>query len=393
MIVPGGMPPGGYAMPGHAMSGYPMPGGPMMGGYPGMPPVMPYPPPLAGDGGMPCGGCCDGGCGGEACCGCPTFGRYGGCPDDECCCCPVGDGTAHWRARIEPVLLTFRLPKQPSILSTTNLNGTAGIGNLDFDNELSVRLSLEAKLPDGSSLETVFLPYIDWSDSESLVNANGFASPYQTFLGAVVIPYDGATQHDYSYTSRLSTWELNYWRPLVKHSLFQSATMIGTRYMCVEEDFGYNALGIFAGNTISGTTNINAENHMAFIQVGMTGWFPLARQVSVRSDAKAAAGYNFGSQTTDIATAGNPAGDTVYSEEAESDAGTYMAELSTVISWQVNCYCALYAGYQAMWLEQLVLAPENFNSTFPTNGFRPVLIDNTGHRLYHGVIGGLEITW
>ena len=64
-----------------------------------------------------------------------------------------------------------------------------------------------------------------------------------------------------------------------------------------------------------------------------------------------------------------------------------------MLTWQLNCYVALYAGYQALWLDELALAPENFNSTFPTNGFRPLLIEDNGKRVYHGALAGLEITW
>jgi hypothetical protein len=396
MGAPGGqmmMPPGGFgAMPGGPMMGGPMPGGPMMGGYPGMPPVMPYPPPLGGNGCLPCGGCGDPSCCDEGCCGgCPTFGRYGGCEEE--CCCGEPDGTAHWRARVETVLLTFKLPDQPQVLSTGSLNDTAGIRNLDFDRELNVRLSLEAKLPCDQSLEIVFLGFVDWSATEAVVDPATLTSPYQTFTAGTVVPYDGASEHDYAYRSRLLTCEFNYWMPGIKHSLFQSSCVVGVRYLRIEEDFDYDAFGTFLGNAISGSTHINAENNIAAVQLGGMAWVPVARQVSVRFDGKAGAGYNFASQTTDIATLGNPAGDTAYSEHAASNQGAYFAEVSTVFTWQLNCYVALYAGYQALWMDRLVLAPENFNSTFPTDGFRPVLIDDTGNRFYHGVLGGLEVTW
>jgi hypothetical protein len=124
-------------------------------------------------------------------------------------------------------------------------------------------------------------------------------------------------------------------------------------------------------------------------------WVPLNRRVSARVDAKAGAGYNIAEQETDIVVAGSPvAGDNfVYNESADSNKGAFLAELSGVVITQINCNLALYAGYQALWLDELVLAPEQFNPIFPTGGTRTVLIDDTGHRLYHGVIGGLEITW
>jgi hypothetical protein len=429
MVPPGGqmiMPPGGYSpMPGGAMGGYPGPmgggyPGPMMGGYPaggypaggypappmggyspamtgaypGMPPVMPYPPAPSGeDGGCVTCGCCEPSHGDACCCGgCPTFGRYGGC-HDEACCCPVGDGSAHWRARIEPLLLTFDLPKQPAALTVNGFGDLGGIQNMDFDMEFMVRLSLEGKLPNGHSLEAVLLPFLSWSDNHSAVDPALLQSAYQTFNGLAVVPYDNANQHDYAYRSNITNFEFNYWAPGPQHRLVHTSLMFGGRYIHVGEEFDYNALAVVGGANVFGTTNIEAENHLFALQLGLMAWVPIAKHVSVRFDGKWGTAYNFGSQETAINTFNDPVADVVYSEEADSSKGAFLGELSVVFAWQINCSLAVYGGYQGLWLDELVLAPENFNSTFPTAGFRPVLIDDTSSRLYHGVLGGVEITW
>lgn len=381
----GGMPP---PPPGGSRGG--PPGGPMMGGYPGMPPVMAYPPPPQGDG-VPC-GCCGPSCCVECCDEyCPAFGRLGGCHCDAACC---GDGSAHWRARFESVLWTFDLPDQPAILTTTGNNDTAGINSLDFDREFGLRLSLEGKLPGDGSVELVFLGFLSWEDNVAIADPTGtLTSPYQTLNGLGVVPYDNAVLHEYDYTSDLWSFEANCWAPGPCWGPCRSSVMIGFRYVQVDEEFLYNATDVIGGVNVLGATRIEAANHIPFLQLGAMGWVPIARRVSLRFDGKLGAGYNFAGQDTDIATAGNPAGDVAYSESADTNKGAFLIEAGAIVAWQINCYVAVYGGYQILWLDELVLAPDNFNATFPTGGFRPVLIEDTADRLYEGLVGGLEVTW
>jgi hypothetical protein len=341
-------------------------------------------------GGAPYGdGCCGGG---DECCGCDAFGRHGGCGCGDCGC--EGDGTPHWRAHFEALYMNFDLPGQPAVL-TTNAAGNPllDIGGLDFDYELAGRLTLEARLCGDHSVELSFLGMPRWTDSASVVGA--VSSVYQQLNGAAVVPYDNGNQQDISYRSDFFNVECNYWMPIINHRLFQASCMIGGRYLRVDEQFVYTGIDVIAGNTVVGVTDINAANDLFATQVGMMCWVPLSRKVSAKLDAKVGAAYNFAEQSTSITVQGSnvAAQNITYLENPESNKGAFLADLSGVVVTQINCNLAFYVGYQALWLDELVLAPEQFNSIFPTNGARPVLIDDTGHRLYHGAIAGLEVTW
>jgi hypothetical protein len=399
MMPPGGamMPPGGAMMPpgGQMMMS---PGGPMlMGGYPGMAPVMPYPPPM--DGGY----CCGDGRGGAPC-GC--FGRHGGCGEDAChgrCCegacehfgrgggcgegfCEGGDGTPHWRGRVEAVYLTFTLPDEPILADNANGEAALGVANLLFDYEFNGRIAVEGRLPCDHSLEVVFMGFVHWADKASATDPAGLQSIYQTLDGLNAVAYDNALLQEIAYSSEFYTFEANYWLPIMNSPSIQLSFMSGARYLRIDEDFVYTSLD---ANGLSGRTDINALNNIGALQMGAMCWAPLNRRVSIRIDAKAGTAYNVAQQTTAIAVTGFPN----YNEKEKTNKGVLLAETSGVIMTQLNCHVGIYVGYQALYLDELVLAPEQFNPVFPTAGFRPVTINDTGHRLYHGAMAGVEITW
>ena len=54
------------------------------------------------------------------------------------------------------------------------------------------------------------------------------------------------------------------------------------------------------------------------------------------------------------------------------------------------------AGYMFLWMSEVALASDNFNSNVPLSGFaqsRPVLIDNSSDVMYHGFNCGFEYLW
>jgi hypothetical protein len=320
-----------------------------------MAPVMPYPPMMDG-------------------CGC------GG--DGECC----PDGTPHWRARVEAVYLTFTLPDEPVL--TTNAAGedALGVGTLAFDYEFNGRVAIEARLPCDHSIEAVFMGFVHWSDSAAVTDPGGLQSAYQTLDGLDVPAYDNALLQEIGHNSELFTFEVNYWLPIMNSPTVQLSIMTGGRYLRIDEDFVYSSLDV---NDAVGVTDINALNNIAVLQMGAMGWAPLNRRVSIRLDAKAGTAYNIAEQSTSITVTGLPN----YSERVTTNKGAFLAETSGLIMTQLNCNVALYLGYQALYLDELVLASEQFNHVFPTDGFRPALINDTGHRLYHGAFGGVEVTW
>jgi hypothetical protein len=386
-LMPPGAPPGMVPGPGYALQGP----------YPGMQPVMPvgpggYGPPGLGDCG--CGEPCGDGCGWDSCerPDCGGFGRFGTCCEEGglpgCLQCPC-DGGPCWRVRVETILMELEGPDRPATTSLLNGVPVLGIRDLEFDTELTWRLTLERRIHGDCGLEISFLVLPHWSASAAVAGTN-LQSPYQTVTGNAVPPYDNATQHDIGYSSDLFSFEFNYWVPVLNSSYFQASLLAGGRYLHIEEDFSYGAVNN-AGRV--GSTNIHTSNIAPGVQLGCMAWIPLNRQIGVRFDGKAAALYNLAEQETNISAVGGTQANVFYSENPDTSKASFLGEMSLVAILQVNCHVGVFAGYQAMFVDELVLAPEQFNPIFPTGGVRPVLIDDRGHRAYHGFVGGLELTW
>jgi hypothetical protein len=54
------------------------------------------------------------------------------------------------------------------------------------------------------------------------------------------------------------------------------------------------------------------------------------------------------------------------------------------------------AGYMFLWMDEVALASDNFNSEVPLTGFatpRRAVIDNSADLFYHGFTCGLEYLW
>jgi len=358
-----------------------------------MGPVMPYPGPYA----FPVEGGPHGVGGVEPCCGeetchpsCHGFGRYGGAGDF-----PVGDGTAHWRVRVEPIFLNFGLPAEPRELSFDAAGDPVAIRNLDFDNELNVRLSIETRLENDHSLEFVFLGFVHWADALTITDQFGtLQSVFQLLDGSPAVPFDDALEHDIAYTSDLCNFEFNYWMPIFQSSRFQSSFMVGGRFLHIEEDFIYRAVDIIGVNTVTGVAATNTTNDILAGQIGLMCWAPVNDLMSLRFDGKVGSGYNLGEQETDITVVSAGPQNLDYSESADTSKGAFFAELQGLIIGQINCNLACYVGYQVLWVDELVLAPEQFNPVFPTAaGGRPVIINDRGNRSYHGLVTGVEVTW
>ena len=355
------------------------------GEMPGEMPGAPYGSPP----GLDCGGC------GE-CADCDAhfdercgFGRYGHGRRGRHV---IGGATNQgWRLRVEAVLMDLKETAEPEQTSTIAGMTQMGIGNLDFDYELSPCFTLERRVGEDNGIEFVLFGFQHWNDSAVLTNAGGnINSPYQTLTSTNVPAYDGANSHAIAYSSELFNLEFNYWSPIFSCQYFQASCMWGFRYIRIEEHFDYSA----NDGTNLGFTAIEATNNMGGGQFGIMLWAPINHRVSVRFDGKSGIFYNLAQQETTINVINGPLANRVnYRENPKSSLGAFAAELSIEIVTQITDNASLYFGYQVMWIDQLVLAPENFSTIFPSGGTRPVVIDDTGRRLYHGAMGGVELIW
>lgn len=352
--------------------------------------------------GAACGGCghCEGcrraghgcgyvGCGPEGC------GHHGRACCDGCgrahedCCCRPSHG---WRVRLEA--LYWQRDRGAFVsYSTAGINGPSVLDRdvMELDYELGTRASVEFCTHHGQSVEVLYFGAQHWQDTVDLYRPNTLYSPYAFVANpALNVPgYDAALRHTLGFSSELHNAEVNYWIPLHFMRRLHVAFVLGTRWMHLDEEFLFEG---FTTTDASSTFTV-ARNDLIGGHLGFMAMLPVNCCMSLRFDGRVGGFTNLARQRThirtfDIATATQTLD---YEEFIRSDHGAFVGQGSLVANYHLSCHITLYAGYEVMWVDGLVLAPEQFNPQFPPQ--REVRINNNGDVLYHGALAGVEVTW
>ena len=180
------------------------------------------------------------------------------------------------------------------------------------------------------------------------------------------------------YRSEFNSFELNY-----RHWFLPELSLIaGFRYVNWHEDL--NA----AFDTAPGPVNLvdHTSNNLFGFQIG--------------GDWKQKFGDRFGIEL------GGKAG--IYGNRSELDGSgfvpgvgsgdvntaawrtAFVGELSLVGTYNLTTYLKFRAGYEAMWIQGLALAPDQIS---PTNFLAAPSINSRGGVFLHGAIVGLELQW
>jgi len=237
-----------------------------------------------------------------------------------------------------------------------DFQGAFTLEDFDFSFEWGLRVAGEVRFGGDGSLESVFTGFHRWSD--------------------VVIVDLGTGIGTGGYQSELYGGEVNSWYPIhwpFRHA--RGAVMAGGRYLNLRETFS------FENTTPGGLSNfIETDNHVV---VGQLGWMlsgNLRRTLGVRWEGKAGLGANhMERETVQLAP-------TVFDQEGNDSTLAFIGETSVVISYQVVPSLSVYAGYYAMWVDGLALAPAQFN-------IPPEAIDDDSRLFFQAGIAGVEATW
>lgn len=195
---------------------------------------------------------------------------------------------------------------------------------------------------------------------------------------------------DYFYESRLFSLELNY-----KKSIKPGVTwMCGPRYVSLEENVNIDSNFItplvpaFAFNLASITTT---ENVMPGIGIGLEFRRPIVRELFFIGSIKGTALANFVSTnttTTGTVIGGPPVSATIFDDSTTEFAG--IGELSARLHYDISPgTISMYAGYEAMWLDGVALAPGQLLTTVAP----PAFLNNKTTAFAHGLALGALIRY
>ncbi len=287
----------------------------------------------------------------------------------------------------------------PLLTGTEPANPVLTTGDLDQPFSGGARVLVGHTL--GESRIQVEASYFALADFESeamvrdntpndLLTTGNLFSPFTNFgspTGVVGVDYNNMVSiRDYS---TLEGGELNVvgLLPTLPGRLTCTG-LFGVRYMNVGEEFNYFSQSSVGGGTTN-SVDTRTRNVLWGPQIGGTAQIYVEDCWWVNVSIKGAICNNSASQRTLYTDADN----NTYSHERSRDVTSYVGDLALTLVYRWSPNFTTRIGYQAMWVEDLALAQQNFNRDlgFLTDG--PSWLDHDGRVVYHGVHAGVELAW
>ena len=403
------------------------------GGYAGMDPSMGMP--MGMDPNLPQVPCaqCGGGGGGSGGCSCGSCGSgcdgglvdcFGRSPRNllgslrgrlsglRGCLRPYGEGGVAAQRWYDVSAETIFLSRTSGAtnFNTTSLgansnNFVLGTRNVPLD-DLRAGLALQGNIQigAGSNLEVVYFGLNKWEKS---AEANSNTPSLFSFLSNFgVLPANGfddsdrSFRHTLSYSSTLNNGEINLRRRWVEPAgFFQGSFLMGVRYMDIDEQAKFTARGQF-NNTFRNNSlrfldyTTNTQNSLVGFQVGGDLWYNVFPGIKVGVEAKTGVYNNRAHQNTAIFANSLP---NTVTEEVLANHAAYITQIVPQVTYRLNHSWALRSSYQLMYIDNLALATENFNSTPPNqlglNLGRTPRINNDANIVLQGFTAGVEYMW
>jgi len=414
-----GAPIGPMGVEGMPMEGIPVEGMPMMGPE-GCPPGMMMGPGMMGP--CPeCGGPCPG-CGGSHL---DRFGRnpyglfagLGGCLAGlPSLLVPYGEGgiaSQRWfDASIEGIGLTRTSGGSNFAVSSLGANSGNYVLTTDMVAPDSMRAGLAAQVNiqvgPGSNLEVGYFG-LDRDEGSAVArsasaNLYSFISNFGTLPAGGFDDSDRSLIHTLDYRSELHNGEISIRRRWSEPAgYFQGSFLTGVRYLDLDEGSRFTAESI-NNNTAQNNGprffdyNVATRNSLVGWQVGSDLWYNFLPGIKLGVELKTGIYNNRSQQDTSIFANSLPAyGIPAINEYALDNRTAYITQLSPQMVYRLNYSLAFRTSYQVLWIDNVALASNNFNSVPPSlflpGSNRLATINNTSDIVYQGFTAGVEFTW
>ena len=307
--------------------------------------------------------------------------------------------------------------------------------NLDFDDhELGMRITTSHLIGPGSHLEVSYLGMLNWEETAVVRDTNhNLYSVFSQFgtspglpppgspVGPGFVQTDQATEHIIDYSGDFNSAEMNLRsRWITPECRFHYSLLAGVRYVRVVEDFLHRTSVLahddpFTGDSLAeeppdplfnnpferGPASlsylINARNDLIGFQIGGDAFACVFPGLMLGADAKAGIYGNHTQQDTLIRYT-NAGGDEIRERRSDEDISTVL-EANLQCIWRMGQHVTLRGGYTVMHIQNVALAPDQFDGTPPNIFFpepaanRTPVINSHGKIFYFGYLGGIEWTW
>jgi hypothetical protein len=383
-------------------------------------------------------------------------GEYGGCQGGQCCqggypgCCPMGAGGTdpavgydlandagmegapldqrgphYFDIRVESVFLQRDKSFEKNIdFTALNVGGPVVLSSRELDIEdvnWGFRILGRYDICPLSVVEFGYTGVYGFSDKASVTdptnnqyslfsrtapNTGLFGvSPTGVNLPNGPNPFtERANSESIELSSDLQTAEISYRRYWLGYSPRISGTLLaGFRYTKVNENFEFSAQGSeqFPQSPPQGIAPAaldykeDCNNNLAGFQTGGDIWLSLMQGLRIGTEGKVGIYDNHSVLANRISTTPNGVQPPSLFEEFKGDNAAFIGEGSFDVVADILPSVSIRAGYEVLFLNELVLAGDNFNQTSPygNQGVREPFVDTHGELFYHGGHVGIEYTW
>lgn len=238
----------------------------------------------------------------------------------------------------------------------------------------------------GYDLELSFFQIDGWYNAASVASGPN-TTPVFVAPGGFVQTTDSSSQYmEWMYATRLYNAELN-----VRWDLCPRVTMLaGFRWVGLREELQGNVLPLTTNRT-GPFWDTKTTSNLYGLQLGEEWKIYNRGPFSIDGQVKAGVFDNVAEETTGVSIFR-----TVYWEGASTNQAAFLGEIGLRCKYQVTERLMLKAGYEAMWLQGVALAPGQIPRTRSYATSRTDVsvwalgIDSSAGVFYHGATVGLE---
>ncbi len=291
------------------------------------------------------------------------------------------------------------------------LNGASALstGDLPYDHRSGGLLVLGCALSDRHTTEVSYFTLNTWEESAAVTDLtpstvdiggtpttiNGSLFSRLSAFGnpaTVGLDYNNFASIQYSSTLDNLEWNLRY-RVDMPPGILETSVLIGGRYMNVREQLGFasDSDAPAAGTVNSVTTRTG--NELVGFQMGALFEFQIEPNCWVDCEIKGAIFDNGTDQDTAYVHSGEPTFQGTHVTARKKHRSTFALDLSLMFTYQMGRHLTAHAGYQALWVDGLALASENFNPDAYALMNGPATLITSGKTVYHGPRAGITFMW
>jgi hypothetical protein len=262
--------------------------------------------------------------------------------------------------------------------------------NFDYDFRAAGHFLVGHEISDCFQIEGEYTGVTEAEDSAAVRDPRGnLFSPFSGFGASPINGLDHNNLAQIRYLSSLQMVELNIRRqvPMPPDRLAVSV-LFGVRYITLPEKFAYLTQTTTPTPTTV-TIDVATDNQMIGPQIGALFEMYIDNRWWMNFEIKGAVLNNRARQST---TYSNSA-DGTFSAGQREDHTAFAGDLALTFIYRWSPHFTTRLGYQALFLQDVALAPDNFNTDINIVTQGPARLNHNAGTVYHGPHAGLMFGW